>query len=76
MLECHEELLEKWACRPHHSKKTFIKDGIIDNTRWFNAKRKVLFMLKEAYGDKDSEESYDLRAKIREEWRGPKYNLW
>jgi len=48
-----ENLLDVWAARKHHLGKGFIRDGIIDLNRWGNASRKVLLLLKEAYGEGD-----------------------
>lgn len=68
----HEDLLESWATRPHHSKRGFVKDGIIDHKRWSAATVKVLFLLKEAYSDPDNPSDWDLRVLLRENWKGPK----
>src|SRR2546425_11409725 len=71
-----DELLSSWSVREHHRGKGFISDGIIDPTRWAGARRKVLLLLKEAYGEPESADDWDLRDVIREEWQGPKYKIW
>lgn len=77
MIDQHENLLEKWARRQIHKNKPFIKDGIIDPSKWKNAKRKVLFLLKEAYNAENPKDSWDLRYIIREKWgEEPRYKLW
>jgi hypothetical protein len=68
-----EEVLEQWARREHHAGKGFIQDGIIDPARWSKARLEVLLLLKEAYGEGTD---WDLRDAIREQWKGPKYNIW
>lgn len=76
LAEKHEELLTQWSNLSHHKNKGFIKDGIIDPDRWNVAPRKILLFLKEAYNDPDNPEDDDLRAVIREDWKGAKYKLW
>jgi hypothetical protein len=61
----HEDLLTEWAARPNHREQAFISDGIIDPHRWEKAPRRVLFLLKEAYGFATSS---DLRRALLEEW--------
>ncbi len=69
----HELLLESWAARPHHSKKGFVKDGIIDPARWNTTSIKVLFLLKEAYPDEPHKATdWDLRILLKENWKKPK----
>lgn len=75
MNDPHEELLKEWAASARHYAKCFIRDGIIDPGRWSQAPRKVLFILREAYGDPTDTEGWDLRTVIRE-WDGPKYKIW
>ncbi|MGA2226091.1 MAG: hypothetical protein ABSH41_16770 [Syntrophobacteraceae bacterium] len=76
MEDSHELLLDTWANMPRHIGKCFIRDGIIDPSRWFRAPRKILFILREAYGEPDDTEGWDLREVIREEWQGPKGKVW
>jgi hypothetical protein len=64
-MDAHEELLDRWARRPHHQGHCFIKDGIIDYRRWHSKAPRVLFLLKEARHD-GPESIWDLRAFIRE----------
>lgn len=75
-MDSHEQLLTRWSEMPHHRGKSFIKDGIINIDLWNRAPKKVLLILKEAYGEQDASEGYDLRQVISEEWRGPKYKIW
>jgi len=70
----HENLLGAISDKAHHDKRSFIKDGIIDEKKWIASPLRILFILKEAY-DKDGD-GYDLRHTIREEWRGPKHKMW
>ena len=73
----HERLLAEWQERPHHKDEVFISDGMIDPERWEeSSKRRILFLLKEAYDEPDSSESWDLCSLIRDVWKGPKYKLW
>jgi len=77
MFDSHERLLAEWQERPHHKGEVFISDGMIDPERWEDSsKRSILFLLKEAYGEPDLSESWDLCSLIRDEWKGPKYKLW
>jgi hypothetical protein len=72
----HEQLLNQWAALPHHRGKCFIRDGIIDATRWEKAPRKLLLILREAHGEPEETEGWDLRDVIRKDWGGPKYKVW
>ena len=72
----HAQLLKRWRSRDLHRGAVFISDGVIDVDRWRAAPRKVHFLLKEAYGDSEVSEDWDLCEVIREEWRGPKYSTW
>lgn len=48
----HNELMAEWAASDHHKGQSFKSDGPIDWDRWWSsAPRRVLFLLKEAYGD-------------------------
>jgi hypothetical protein len=47
----HESLWKDWRSRSHHVGRGFVTDGVIDPTRWQRSDRRVLFLLKEAYGD-------------------------
>jgi len=67
----HQELMNRWKAKDFHKGKKFIEDGIIDLSRWEATDRKILFLLKEAYGDYG-----DLCSLIRDEWKGPKYKVW
>jgi hypothetical protein len=60
----HQMLLEEWKSLPHHLNKGFIYDGIIDQDRWAQSPRKILFINKEAYDD-DGSDGLDLRELIR-----------
>ena len=74
--EIHQALLKKWRARPRHATETFISDGPIDPNRWKKVDRRVLFLAKEAYGERGPGETWDLPELIREEWKGPKHKLW
>lgn len=65
----HELLLERWSKLPYHG-KDFVKDGIIDPTRWQTVTPKVLFVLKESYGGPK-----DLRKEILDTGYA-KWNIW
>jgi len=43
--------------------------------KWNSTPRKILFILREAYGEKNGDD-FDLRKLIRDEWKGPKYKMW
>jgi hypothetical protein len=63
--------MKRWSEKPLHKDSDFIEDGIIDLSHWQKADRKILLLLKEAYGDYG-----DLCWLIRDEWKGPKYKVW
>ncbi len=65
----HEHLLYEWQESPDHRGKCFIQDGIVDPTSWSKAGRKVLFVLREAYDSRPNSTGFDLRRKIRDEWK-------
>lgn len=69
--EKQRDLMKRWREKEYHKGKEFIEDGIIDFPRWQKAKRKVMFLLKEAYGG-----AGDLCQIIRDDWKGPKYKVW
>jgi len=69
--EKHVVLMKRWSEKPLHKDNDFIEDGIIDLSRWQNTDKKILLLLKEAYGDYG-----DLCWLIRDEWKGPKYKVW
>src|SRR5580700_7193968 len=71
MLDEHRRLMDEWKARPNHERECFIEDGIIDRTRWLSAKRKVLFVLKEARDDSGDKRGFDLCELIRDCWKGP-----
>lgn len=72
----HESLLDRWNQYPLHADKTFVRDGPIDWKEWSKVSRRVLFLAKEAYGESQFHESWDLSRLVREEWKGPKYKFW
>jgi len=72
----HDRLMAEWEQQPHHRGNAFIRDGIIDSERWIAAKRKVLFVLREAYDKKNRPEGFDLCGKIRDQWKGPRKKIW
>lgn len=67
----HQDLMSRWKAKGLHEGKDFIEDGIIEANRWEVADRKILLLLKEAYGDYG-----DLCSRIRDKWDGPKYKVW
>lgn len=73
ILRKHQDLLERWKKEELHSNCVFIEDGIIDIERWGRSKKKILILLKEAYGE---EKSWSLVKTIRDVWKGPKYKIW
>jgi len=70
------QLMSEWKEKEHHRNKIFISDGIIDPKRWESAPSKVLLLLKEAYGEPDGHNDWDLCEVIRDQWWGPKYKVW
>jgi hypothetical protein len=75
-MDAHDELLNRWSAESRHVGKGFIRDGIIDPDRWAACPRKVLLLLKEAYESEAEKKGYDLCKLIRDEWEGPKHNIW
>lgn len=69
--EKHSELMKRWSEKTLHKGNDFIEDGIVDLSRWQKSGKKILLLLKEAYGDYG-----DLCWLIRDEWKGPKYKVW
>jgi hypothetical protein len=76
MMDKHEELLREWEQLERHRGNCFIRDGVIDLAQWHLAKRKVLFLFREAYQSDPASGGYDLCRLIREVWKGPKGNMW
>ena len=70
-LDEHQELLSNWQAR--HTDGTFISDGPIDPSRWSDAKPRVLFLAKEAYGYKGPGQTWDLPEVVREEKKPGKF---
>jgi hypothetical protein len=73
-MRTNKQILEELSKKEHHIGKGFISDGIIDESRWNNSKIKIMFLLKEAYGDQ--KEDWDITKLIRDEWKGPKHKIW
>jgi hypothetical protein len=46
------KLFAEWKELKHHKNKGFVTDGIVDFGKW-NKSKKILVLLKEAYGDKE-----------------------
>lgn len=44
-------MFNSWKKLEHHQNRHFIEDGIINSDNWDDSTPKVLFLLKEAYGD-------------------------
>lgn len=76
MGEAHEELMRAWSLSHLHAGQTFVRDGIIDPERWAEARRKVLFVLHEAYGSPEHAAGRDLRTAIRTQPNGPGRRTW
>src|SRR5208283_943188 len=66
----HEALLNTWSQLPRYKGKCFVKDGILDRTRWETADPKILFLLKEPYSDPRAECGWDLRETTRKVLQG------
>jgi hypothetical protein len=60
-------LLSEWRDRPLHREQPFIQDGVVDPSRWESANPKIMLLLKEAYTDKEDENGWDLRERLRED---------
>jgi len=71
--ENHEDLMERWSNTKLHKNEGFVIDGPIDPKRWQSVDRKIVLLLKEAYGE---DTNWSLPQLIRDEWRGPKYKIW
>ena len=78
----HEEYEKLWDAflekQLHCSRQgAFIKDGVICSEKWnkSDTQTKVLFFNKEAHSA-SKKEFLDLREVIREDWKGPKGNMW
>ena len=76
MMRGLEQLFAEWQSREPHTGKLFITDGPIDPQRWASAEKRVLFVAKEAYGEKDTSGTWDLPTLVREVWGGPKHKFW
>ncbi len=68
-----QKLFDEWRMMENHQGKQFIEDGIVNSEVWFSAlsqgQPKILFVLKEAYG-----EAYSLSDALRE--KGPWGSIW
>ncbi len=62
----HDELLIQWRSRRDHASRGFVSDGVVDPAHWEKAPVRVLFLLKEAYGDPGATSDWDLRQWIRD----------
>ena len=66
------ELFNRWRNSKEEYTSNFSEDGIIDEKKWnISSKKKVLVVLKET-----NNYSKDLRALIRDDWKGAKNYLW
>ena len=74
MFELHEKLLSDWSKNELHQQQVFVSDGIIDFERWSKAPRKVLFLMKEAYGEPNTKENWDFCSLLRT-WGKPKFKM-
>ena len=57
------QLFDNWARTTNHKGNIFIKDGIIDYELWNNSQLKIVFLLKEAYGN-EIPNKWDLSSYI------------
>lgn len=74
LIQSHNQLMKEWKQRPLHKDAVFIKDGIINIDKWLApGNKKILLLLKEAYGE-DSD--WDLCDLICNKWKGPKFKIW
>lgn len=70
VLSTTEEVLEEWKSLSSAEDRGFVKDGIINEELYWNARKRILFLNKEPYWVKDPTEHWDLREWIREDdWR-------
>jgi len=65
--EEYEALLDRWAEQPHHKRRCFIRDGILNPELWANAPLHVVFLMREAYGENPHAENWDLRKYVQNE---------
>ncbi len=72
-----KKLLNKWKQLEHHKNKGFVSDGIVDFDEWKKADKKILVVLKEAYGDEDPWKLTDLIGTGDREWikNNPHYKM-
>lgn len=80
-IKTEKELFDLWKTRKNeeleidHSKK-FIEDGIVDEKLWENGS-KILYFLKEAYTDENSDKCFSLTdAHRRFDWLEYKTSIW
>lgn len=68
-----QKMFGEWRMRENHQEKQFIEDGIVNPEVWFSSlsqgQPKILFVLKEAYG-----EAYSLSDALRKD--GPWGSIW
>lgn len=57
----NDEVLRLWKEKNEHNDKVFVKDGIVDNSVWNAQDKKILYILKEAYGET---EDWDLTDRV------------
>jgi len=63
-----ENLFSAWALeanRIYGSQQQFVKDGVVEPERYFNSKRKTLFLLKEVHEKEGESKGWDLCEEIR-----------
>lgn len=68
-----QECCQKNGFEIDHKKNGFIRDGLVDSKMWHSNKcgKKIIFLLKEAYGNK---EAWNLTEWVAQ--KGPLYNIW
>lgn len=57
----NDDVLSLWKEKSEHNDKVFVKDGIVDDVVWKSQDKKILYILKEAYG---SAEDWDLTERV------------
>jgi hypothetical protein len=81
MMDEHEQLLNDWEQLDHHRGQRFIRDGIIDPSRWNLANRKSSFFCERLIGpmqplkDMIYAERFEKRGKDQGETRGGRWRI-
>lgn len=71
-----DDLFAEWEERhKFRSEEGFIRDGIFDGEKWFSSQRKILFVLKEAYNEKEHKIK-NVCEYVRDVKKGPFKKTW